>query len=80
MAAEIYAETLEVTHEQTLNDAQKTPSGRRILDSSRQDNIFLDQVSNYVMLSISVFLFVEPRSVNSTEIRPVTVLRPRIRN
>lgn len=64
---------MQLTHEHTLNDAPKTPSGGRILDSSGQDNIFLDQDSNYFTLSISVFLFVEPHSVNSTEIWPVTV-------
>lgn len=53
----------------------KAPSGRQILDASGQDNIFLDQDSNYFMLSISVFLFVEPHTVNSTETWPVTMLR-----
>lgn len=60
-------------YEQTLNNPPKL-SGRQILDSSGQDNIFLDQDSNYFMLSISVFLFVEPHTVNSTEIWPVTML------
>lgn len=57
-----------------LELCQKTPSGRPVQNSSGQDNIFLDQDLNYLMLSISVFLFIEPHSVNSTEIWPVTML------
>lgn len=68
IAAAINAGTLPVTHEQTLNDAQKTPSGGRILDSFGRDNIFLDQDSNYFMLNIGVSLFAEPYSVNIAEI------------
>lgn len=74
IAAAINAGTLPVTHEQTLNDAQKTPSGGRILDSFGRDNIFLDQDSNYFMLNIGVSLFAEPYSVNIAEIWPVTAL------
>lgn len=74
IAAAIIAGTLPVTHEQTLNDAQKTPSGGRILDSFGRDNIFLDQDSNYFTLNIGVSLFAEPYSVNIAEIWPVTAL------
>lgn len=51
----------------------KTQSGRKILDSSSRDNIFLDQDLNYFMLSM--FLFVEPHTVNSTEIWPLVMFK-----
>lgn len=57
-----------------LEWSPNTPSGGQILDRSGQDNIFLDQDRNYFTLSISVFLFAEPHTVNSTEIWPVTAL------
>lgn len=57
-----------MTRGKTLNDPSKTLSGREILDSSGQDNIFLDQDSNYFMLGVSDDLFVEPYTVNIREI------------
>lgn len=71
MAVEIYYNWL-------MNRPWTDPKTHRLADKfwipRGQDNIFLDQDSNYFTLSISVFLFAEPHTVNSTEIWPVTVL------
>lgn len=56
-----------MSHEQTFNDAQKPHLENEFWI---QDNIFLDQDSNYFMLSGSaptLSLFVQPHSVNSAK-------------